>query len=101
MGVGDQDRLVEYFIEYVADRVAERVEARLAGNGGYISGAPPPYLNTEQAADYLGLSKQQLHTWRCHGEGPPYIKLGRLVRYRRADLDAFMLERMRQNTGQE
>lgn len=49
------------------------------------------YFTTLQAADYLGLSRQALELWRHRGEGPPYCKIGRSVRYRRAALDEFML----------
>jgi predicted DNA-binding transcriptional regulator AlpA len=50
------------------------------------------YLNTEQAATYLSLSAQYLEIARHKADGtsPPFIKLPRAVRYRRADLDAWM-----------
>ena len=32
-------------------------------------------LDTGQVAEWLGLSKGTLNTWRCRGEGPPFIKL--------------------------
>jgi hypothetical protein len=47
------------------------------------------YLNTDDAARFLGLSKQTLARWRVEGAGPPYRKLGSRVTYRRADLEAF------------
>ena len=56
-------------------------------------------LNNREAADYLGLKATTLNKWRCHGTGPPYIKVGRLVRYRRADLDEFLRERVRTSTS--
>lgn len=55
----------------------------------------PEYLDTEQAADYLGFSVAALKKWRCNGEGPPYTKTAQAVRYRRADLDEFMAARRR------
>jgi predicted DNA-binding transcriptional regulator AlpA len=42
-------------------------------------------------------------TWegkRQTGEGPPYIKVGRLVRYRRSDVRAWLMEQTRQSTSQ-
>ena len=56
------------------------------------------YLNTEQASNYLGLSRQFLEIARHKGCGPIYIKLARAVRYRRADLDAF-IAKSRQPAG--
>ena len=47
-------------------------------------------LTVEQAAMYLGLARSTLNKWRCHGGGPVFIKMGRSVRYRQADLEIFM-----------
>ena len=51
-------------------------------------------LNNEQAANYLGVAPNSLAVWRATKRYPlPYIKVGRLVKYRRADLDAFLQSR--------
>lgn len=51
-------------------------------------------LNSEQAASYLGVATNSLAVWRATKRYPlPYIKVGRLVKYRRADLDAFIQSR--------
>lgn len=50
-------------------------------------------LTVEQAADYLGLAVSTLNRWRCHGEGPVFIKLGRAVRYRKSDINAYIERR--------
>jgi excisionase family DNA binding protein len=43
-----------------------------------------------EAAEYLSLAPQTLAQWAVSGKGPPVVKLGRnVVRYRRADLDAW------------
>lgn len=49
------------------------------------------YFTTKQAADYLGMSTQFLEIARHKGNGPPYIKLRRAVRYKRSELDEWML----------
>ena len=50
-----------------------------------------PLLDSNQAAEYLGVSNNTLPVWRCTGRHLiPYIKVGRLVRYRQKDLDAFL-----------
>jgi len=56
------------------------------------------FLNTRQAAEFLGMQPQTLDAWRCRGCGPRFVKLGRAVRYRRADLDAWVESRVRANT---
>ncbi|MGV9672467.1 MULTISPECIES: helix-turn-helix transcriptional regulator [unclassified Gordonia (in: high G+C Gram-positive bacteria)] len=47
-------------------------------------------LNTKQAAEYVGLAFQTMSNMRWRGDGPAYVKMGRTVRYRRADLDAWV-----------
>jgi hypothetical protein len=42
------------------------------------------------AAKMLGCSVALMRKWRLFGEGPAYCKIGRLVRYRHEDLDAFL-----------
>jgi len=49
----------------------------------------PQSLRTREAATYLGVSAGTLEVWRCKGRGPRYSKLGKVVVYDPADLDAF------------
>ena len=58
------------------------------------------YLTTTEAANYLRMSKQFLEIARHRGDGPPYIKLSRAVRYHRPSLDQWMLERQRSHTAE-
>lgn len=46
-----------------------------------------PFLNTAQAAFYIGLSQRTLEKMRTTGGGPGYRKHGRYVRYHIDDLD--------------
>jgi len=48
-----------------------------------------PFLNTAQAAFYIGLSKRTLEKMRTTGTGPKYRKHGRYVRYHIDDLNAW------------
>ena len=57
------------------------------------------WMNTEQAADYLQVSKETLQRWRVTGEGPKYNKLPGLVRYSVSELDAWMKSLERQSTS--
>ncbi len=50
---------------------------------------PPPvaeYLSTKEAAALLGVSVKHLETLRVRGGSPPYVRLGRAIRYPRATL---------------
>ena len=60
----------------------------------------PRYLDTKQAADYLGLSVSTLEKLRVTGRGPRYAKAGRRVIYDRRDLDRWMAARKRGFTGE-
>ncbi|MCR4265846.1 AlpA family transcriptional regulator [Nitratireductor sp. ZSWI3] len=46
-----------------------------------------PFLNTAQAAFYIGLSQRTLEKMRVTGGGPKYRKHGRYVRYHIDELD--------------
>lgn len=58
-----------------------------------------PFWNTVKAADYLGLMPQTLQKMRMRGEGPPYRKHGRSVRYTREEIDAWSQKRSHIATG--
>jgi len=62
--------------------------------------SPPPKatLKTPEAAAYLNIKPATLEQWRWNGRGPRFIKLSRSVRYRQADLDAFIGERVFSST---
>jgi predicted DNA-binding transcriptional regulator AlpA len=51
----------------------------------------PKLLDPPAAAEFLSISKITLAGWRCSKRySLPYIKIGRLVRYRQSDLVAFL-----------
>jgi excisionase family DNA binding protein len=59
-------------------------------------------LSRLQAAEYLGISAKTLAVWACTKRyNLPYVKIGRLVKYNRADLEAFIAERTTQRTDRD
>lgn len=50
---------------------------------------PDGRLNTENAASYLGVKPKTLAMMRCTGEGPRFLKRGRIF-YFLEDLDAWL-----------
>lgn len=60
---------------------------------------PPELLDEREAAAYIRMSAAYLRTDRCRGHvggrtpGPPYLQLGRAIRYDRADLDEWLAAR--------
>ena len=59
-----------------------------------------PLLSRPEAASYLGLAPATLAKLAVHGGGPPYLKLGRSVRYRKSSLDAWLAVRTVANTSE-
>ncbi|MCY1406271.1 Helix-turn-helix domain protein [compost metagenome] len=61
---------------------------------------PETLLTPEQAALVLGLSVKTLATWRSTGRyALPFIRCGGRIRYRRADLAAWLADRQRIGTA--
>jgi hypothetical protein len=42
---------------------------------------PDELLTEVAAAKQLTLSIRTLQAWRCRGEGPPFVRVGRAIRY--------------------
>jgi excisionase family DNA binding protein len=62
------------------------------------SAASPPaaedrrLLDAAEAADLLGISKGKLYELVREGGGPPVVRIGRRLRWRRSDIDAWVDE---------
>jgi len=67
------------------------------------SGLPahyPALLDTRAAAALLGVSPATLTTWRSVGRyALPFVRVGRSIRYRVADLERFIEERTATQTS--
>ena len=59
-----------------------------------------PYRDTQGASAHSGLSVSFLEKLRVVGGGPPFIKVGKAVRYKLADVDAWLATRMRNSTSE-
>lgn len=58
------------------------------------------WVDTDEAAKHVGVAVSTMEKLRVYGEGCPYSKRGRSVRYRIADLDAWMSSRLVGSTSQ-
>lgn len=61
---------------------------------------PGALLTEVQAADFLNVSPRTLQTWRLRGGGPAFVKMGKSVRYRAADLDEFVAGKVTNSTSE-
>lgn len=57
-------------------------------------------IDTQAAAEWLGLAPSTLRNLRCKGGGPPAIKIGRSIRYDPAELDKWLSARSVNSTSQ-
>ena len=59
------------------------------------------YLTPHDTAKYLKISTSTLAKLRVYGGGPAYCRLGgKAIRYRQADLDAYMASRIAASTAE-
>ncbi len=67
----------------VADRLIERISE-------ITSSIAPEYLTAAQAAEMTGFTERALEAMRSRRGGPRFLKVGASVRYRAADVRAWM-----------
>ena len=61
-----------------------------------------PMLTRPQAAEYIGVRTGTLAVWAStHRYDLPFVKVGRLVRYRREDLDRWLRSRTQRGEGSQ
>jgi predicted DNA-binding transcriptional regulator AlpA len=58
------------------------------------------YLKAAEVGAKVRKSEAALAQWRYLGKGPKFIKLGRSVRYRASDVDAWLNQQTMQRTGE-
>ena len=51
---------------------------------------PEELMNPQQLADYVKVPLATVYAWRYRGDGPRASKVGRHLRYRRADVDRWL-----------
>jgi predicted DNA-binding transcriptional regulator AlpA len=57
-------------------------------------------LTPKETAQFLRVSESWLAKARMHGDGPPFVKFGRAVRYRETDLVRWLKSRARLSTSE-
>ena len=61
----------------------------------------PSLLTEEEAAKYLRVSVRTVQGWWLRGGGPPFLRIGRLVRYRSSALEGWLDVRELRSTSEE
>jgi excisionase family DNA binding protein len=57
------------------------------------------YLTPAESAQYLRSSTSTLAKLRLKGDGPVFTRIGRVIRYRRSDLDRWMSDKLARSTS--
>jgi hypothetical protein len=57
---------------------------------------PEELIPSDGAAAQLDVQPQTLASWRTQGRGPDFVKVGRAVFYRKADIAAWLGQQRRQ-----
>jgi len=56
------------------------------------------YLTEKKTSKRIDMSPSALRKWRRQGFGPPYIKIGRLIRYPVVELDNWLLANLKKQS---
>jgi len=51
-------------------------------------------LSLQQASRYIGVSQAALRTWKRDRKGPAFFRAGKLLKFRKTDLDAWIEARL-------
>lgn len=55
-------------------------------------------LTVEELALYLGVPRATVYAWRSRGEGPPGYRIGKFVRFRLSEVEAWLETRRDEGT---
>jgi hypothetical protein len=95
----DTTHTLSQFVKALVTEVTAQVIAASPGNK---KPEPSGWMNTPEAAKYLGLKPNTLEILRCKGLGPKYAKPSRnIVRYRASDLDDYLARQTFTHTAQD
>ena len=60
---------------------------------------PAGFYTPETLATYLGVSLSTIYSWNSSGYGPPFVKLGNLVRYTYEDVELWLARQLELSRG--
>lgn len=61
----------------------------------------PQLMTQKELCAYIGKSEAWAERARLDGSGPPYVKLGRSVRYRASDVEDWINKTLRESTSDQ
>lgn len=83
----------------VSKNTSTSVAAMTAIHGSSLHRDRAEWMQPEAAAAYVDSSTSTLAKLRLRGGGPVFCRIGRAIRYRRSDLDKWLLATSRSSTS--
>ena len=77
------DEQVHQIQDLLAELIKKEIENRL-----YNSNLDSPFLNKQQACNYLSISNNTLDSWIK--QGLPYIKIGKSIRFNKEAINSWL-----------
>ena len=81
--------------------VTNHTNSPIPENKLFWGGVQNQLYDESKTADFLGVSKRWLQMARQTGQGPAFVKVGRLVRYRPQDINSWLEDRLHRSTSEE
>jgi len=94
----ERERIRFYPVSRVKDFLHSVVSPAIVSENGIVSGQitkEKQLLDTKQAAQFLGISRNTLYEWIIQKK-VPYVKVGRLVKFRSEDLQKWLERRLQE-----
>jgi excisionase family DNA binding protein len=89
-------------LSHVNEQKLAEVSAEQAPSAAVYNRCVGELLMTEaEVAEYLRVTVRTLATWRAEGRGPRPLRVGRGIRYRRSDVDAWLERQAEEPAGDE
>ena len=78
----------------------DRPPGQADGTQSPDNGDDDPFLTIDEVSRYISVPRATLYSWRSRrrGFGPPAIKMGGILRYRKSDVDAWIDKHREPNT---
>jgi excisionase family DNA binding protein len=64
-----------------------------------LTSLPAGFYTPETLATYLGVWLSTIYSWNSSGYGPPFVKLGNLVRYTYKDVELWLARQLELSRG--
>ncbi|MCX5947687.1 MAG: helix-turn-helix domain-containing protein [Cyanobacteria bacterium] len=79
--------------------IPKRRAAANANTSTSTTSLPAGFYTPETLAAYLEVSTAKIYSWNSSGYGPPFVKLGNLIRYTYEDVEIWLARQLELSRG--